>query len=265
MATAEAISSAAACLREASTSVFDRNDSGVGGSGGAGALNLGALDDVCQLAGSLPAAAASGMLDSTGSGTLHDAVKDLIAAVAAVATDAATALLEPPGGGGGGGGWCGGPGAGGGARSGGFGTGDGDDLFDDDLDMPGTGGGGGMGPMGGFGGRGTQAPPQMTQGMPGMTQYMGAMTQRGGGGCCFPPRFDPRNGSRVGAGLGGVGGGRRPRARLRGSHANDAAVASEMTARAAITATCARTHSAAAAATRYSRNHGTGRTRRRRR
>ena len=110
-----------------------------------------------------------------------------------------------------------------------------------------------MGPMGGFGGRGTQAPPQMTQGMPGMTQYMGGMTQRGGGGGLLLPTqgLTLGMGLGLGPGLGGVGGGSVARAHsFGGSHANDAAVASEMTARAAIAALLAlgRTFPAAAAA-----------------
>ena len=64
---------------------------------GRGASNLAALDDVAQLAATLPGAAAAGLLDERGNGTLHDAVSYLITAVAAVASDAAEASMRARG------------------------------------------------------------------------------------------------------------------------------------------------------------------------
>ena len=101
VSTAEAIVAAAASLREASAAMF-RGDV-PGSTPGDAASNLAALDDVAQLAATLPGAAAAGLLDERGNGTLHDAVSYLITAVAAVASDAAEASMAPPGGSGRGG------------------------------------------------------------------------------------------------------------------------------------------------------------------
>ena len=126
VSTAEAIVAAAASLREASAAMF-RGDV-PGSTPGDAASNLAALDDVAQLAATLPGAAAAGLLDERGNGTLHDAVSYLITAVAAVASDAAEASMAPPRGVG-----SGGAGSGGG--------GGGDDMFDEDLDaFPSVGG-----------------------------------------------------------------------------------------------------------------------------
>ena len=126
VSTAEAIVAAAASLREASATMF-RGDV-PGSTPGDAASNLAALDDVAQLAATLPGAAAAGLLDERGNGTLHDAVSYLITAVAAVASDAAEASMAPPRGVG-----SGGAGSGGG--------GGGDDMFDEDLDaFPSVGG-----------------------------------------------------------------------------------------------------------------------------
>ena len=135
---AGAIVTVAASLRDIST-MFPVDGEQSQGSAG----SLAALNDVPQLADTLSAAAAAGLLDETGIGTLHDAAKDLISAAAAVAAGAIVSLITP--------------------MEGGEGEGEADavangvDLFDDDLD--------------GDIMRGTQALPQMTQGISGMTQY----------------------------------------------------------------------------------------------
>ncbi len=91
---AEAIVAAGQPMREASAAVF-RGDGDSNGDAGA---NLAALDDACQLASAaLPAAARVGLLDELGDGTrmtLHDATRQLVAAITAIAADAADAAGE---------------------------------------------------------------------------------------------------------------------------------------------------------------------------
>ena len=90
---AEAIVAAGQSMREASAAVF----SGDGDSNGDAGANLAALDDACQLASAaLPAAARVGLLDELGDGTrmtLHDATRQLVAAITAIAADAADAAM----------------------------------------------------------------------------------------------------------------------------------------------------------------------------
>ena len=62
-----------------------------GRDGARAGANLAGVDDAARLAGALPGAAGAGLLDRTGHGTLHDAVRELIGALLAVASEAAEA------------------------------------------------------------------------------------------------------------------------------------------------------------------------------
>ena len=89
----DVIVAAGQALREASAAVF-RGDGNSSSDAGA---NLAALDDACQLASAaLPAASRVGLLDDVGDVyrvTLHDATRKLVAAITAVAADAADAAM----------------------------------------------------------------------------------------------------------------------------------------------------------------------------
>ena len=217
VSTAEAIVAAAASLREASAAMF-RGDV-PGSTPGDAASNLAALDDVAQLAATLPGAAAAGLLDERGNGTLHDAVSYLITAVAAVASDAAEASMAPPRGVG-----SGGAGSGGGGGRGGFGGG-GDDMFDEDLDaFPSVGG---------------------TAGGTGASTQTVAMTQAVG-----TPFLTQGGGSARTLGLGSASGDARARRDRRGRPRASDETSEDATARAAVHALSAlgETFPAAAAA-----------------